>query len=431
MHRVLLTTLVLAGLAAPLRADRQSIEEALEAARAAREAERATLRPEVESILAGVMEAAAEHNQREVERLRKKIVDLGTGAGLVLIDMVDPGLNAPIAIERRAREAATVLERMHGIALLPPLLAIAEEGSLEGRPRAIGVLGFWPDSEVVGPRLERIYNSGRKRDRDAALSALAQLGGDAARRVFMAALGSDQADRVEQALIELGRFPDPELAVLVGPLIDDRERCAKFLSPLLDFFTGQPAELTEERAAALLMLVQTRKISDDASVELLERIGTFDLDLRDELDERLETLQAIQRRSVAEAASVCRARLGDAKALRDLENYYSDRIDSSRDKEDPKPYAARADMYLRVGRPKKAERDFDRAIVLDGGWGGFVNRDYYIGLARARAQQGRTSQAAKALEEAKLNDKEREQLAADADFAELVDSRYGAVLTEG
>ncbi|WP_145065071.1 hypothetical protein [Engelhardtia mirabilis] len=431
MHRALLTALVLAGVAAPLRADRQSIEEVLEAARAAREAERASLRPEVESILAGVLEASAEHNQREVDRLRKKIVDLGTGAGLVLIDMLDPGLNAPLGIERRAREAAQVLGSMHGMALLPPLLAIAEEGSLEGRPRAIAVLGHWPDPAIVGPRLERIYESGRQRDREAALSALAQLGGESAERVFASALSSTDRDRVEQALIELGRFPDPELAVLVGPLIEDLERCAEFLAPLLDFFAGQPSELTVERAASLLVLVAARKLSDEQSVELLERLGTFDLDLRDELDERLEVLQGIQRRSVAEAASVCRARLGDAKALRSLEDYYTDRIDNSRDKEDPKPYGARAQMYLRVGRPKKAERDFDRAIVLDGGWGGFVDRDYYIGLARARAQQGKLSPAAKALEAAKLNQKEREQLAGDGDFAELVDSRYGTVLTEG
>lgn len=410
--------------------DRDSLEEILERARAAREAERAELRPEVESLLADVLEAVTDRNVREADRLRKKIADLGTGAGLVLLDMLDPGLNPPVSLEQRAREAARVLERLHGAALLPPLLGIAEDGSRAGRSRAIGVLGHWPDPTEVGPRLELIYTNGRNIDRDAAISALAQLGGEAAVRVFATALGSINNNVVEQALIELGRHPNPNLAPLVAPLLEDPDRCTRFLEPLLDYFTGLPDEMTPSRAALLVGLVLKRKVERNDAVELLDHLATFDLELRSEFGDQLERLTSWQRSDVAEAAQVCRARLGDAKAMRKLEEDYTARIDNARDKDDPDPYANRAEMYMRVGKPKKAERDFERAIALDGGWGGFVDQDLFIGLARANAQQGRLSQAAKALEAARLDSTEAAVLAADPVFAELLDSRYGGVLGE-
>jgi tetratricopeptide (TPR) repeat protein len=407
---------------------RESLEQLLDRARAERDAALAALAPELDSLLDGIVAAAAEDKPREVDRLSERVLRLGTVAGLGLVQRLDTPESAPLPVERRAREAARLLESLLGPVLLEPLVGVIETGSERGKLRAIGVLGAWPTAAPVEGRLVELSERGRSTERIAAVAALARLGGPAAAARLTAVLRGDEAPLIEQALVEIGRHRRPELSPLVDTLLAVPERCVQYLAPLLEYFRGDPSTMTAERGLVLISLVRGRQVQGEDAVELLDDLGGFPLELRGPVGAALTELEQFPRRDVAEAASVALARLGDQGALRRLEQEYDKRVDQSRDLEDYRPVAARGRMYLRVGEYKKAERDLEKAITLDGGWGGLVEQSLYVDLARTQVRLGDLKGAAKSLETAQLSPEQRTALAQDSDFAALRASRYGAVL---
>jgi tetratricopeptide (TPR) repeat protein len=429
--RSLLLVLFALVLVAPAQAQRDSVEDLLDRARAARDAERRAIETEVVTLLGEIVEARYAGRDREEQRLREKLVDLGSTVGLVLVDQLDVGENALPSARRRAEEATGILIGLLRPPLLPRLLELSAEGTEPGRLRAIRVLGHWPRRDQVVPRLIALSVDGRRLEREAAVSALARQGGERAAERLGAILADDSdPGLLERALVEIGRHGRPELTALVGPLLRDSDDVVTHLDALLDFFDGAPRELTEDRALGLLRLIEIRKLDGDAAERTLERLGRFDLSLRGPVGDQLERIEQYGRSDTAEAATVCMALLGDQAAMKRLEDQYTNLIEESRDPDDFRRYAARARMYLRVNEPKKARRDFEKAIDLDGGWGGPVDQDLYVGLARALIRVDDLRRAADALEAARLGPSQIEELRADPEFQGLAASRYGELLRQ-
>ncbi|MEO0650182.1 MAG: HEAT repeat domain-containing protein [Planctomycetota bacterium] len=411
-------------------ADRDSLEDYLRRAQEARDTERAAVQPAIRADLNGIVEAIREGKDREEERLRERIVDRGAVAALVLADEIETSERASDLENWRADEAAELLCELTLPPLLPVLLERLDEATAtaRGKLRVIGILGHWPDPEAVLPRLVELSREGRRTERTAAVSALAQLGGaQAAERLSEILTGDEDGDLIELALVEIGAHQRPELTALIGPFLADRDNVVPNIEAVMDFFTSAPDQMTEQRALDLIELVRRRALTGDQATETLERMGRFDLSLRGPVGDALENLERYFSSQIAESALIAMARLGDQPARRRLEDQYTRRIDEAVDEDDFRPYAARAALYLRIDDPRKARKDYRKAVQLDGDWGGRVDADLYVGLARANMRLEDLREASEALVKAKLGPEQLERLASDPDFAPLVESKYGDV----
>ncbi|MHC4262803.1 MAG: HEAT repeat domain-containing protein [Planctomycetota bacterium] len=430
--RLLTTLLFLLAFAAPdAAAQRDSVEDLLRRSRQARDAERRELEPEIVELLDELLVARSAAKDREVERLREKIIDYGTIAGLVLVELIGVDEASSEAANRRADEAAELLTRLTAPPVLEPLLEQTEDGPTRGRLRAIRVLGHWPDRDLVVPRLAQLSAEGRRPERLIAVTGLARLGGPVAAERLEAILDDTaNPELLEQALVEIGAFQRPELLPLVGALLRNGDNVVAHIDGLLDFFTSAPSQMTEERALLLIELVRRRRLQEDDGITTLEALGGFDLDLRGPVGAALDELERFGRGEIAEAATVCMALLGDSSALRRLEVTYTSRIEEALDQNDHRRYEARANMYVRVHEFKKARRDYEKAISLDSGRGGPADQDLFIGLARTLVLLEDLRKAGSTLEEARLGPARLRTLAIDPDFAPLKDSRYGELLRD-
>ena len=426
-----MTLLVVLTPVAGAQGEREGIEDLLKRAREARDAERAQLEPQVEDLLDQIVEAVAVGREREADRHRAKILDLGVAGARVLLGALDTASQAPTALQRRADEAADLLGQLTSPPVLEPLLELSRAGADRGRLRAIRVLGFWKDPKPVTSRLIQLTRDGRRAERLAAVTSLARLGGPDAAARFTEIMDDDSdPDLLEQSLVEIGRFQHAELTSLVDPLMRKPANVVAHIGALMDFFSAAPTLMTEERAVELVQMVRSRRFEDEVAIQVLERLGRFGLKPRGDFADALEELERFGRREIAEAAMVSLALCGDSSALRRLEQEYTRRIEDSQDPDDYRRYMSRALMYLRVDEPKKARKDFEKAIDLDGGRGALVDQDLYVGLARALIRLGDLRKAAQTLEDARLGVARLKSLAADPEFAELRESRYGSFLRD-
>jgi tetratricopeptide (TPR) repeat protein len=416
--------------AAPATGQVESIESLRDRAAALAQARRAELETEIRGLLEQILEASREAREREVERLRAKLLGHGTIAGLLLLENIDVEVDAMPSSIARADEAATLLVRLPRPPLLPGLLDLTRTGSSGGRLRAIEILGHWPRRDEVAGRLVQVSADGRQVERAAAVAALARLGGAEAEARLSAILADDQGDPllIDRTLVAIGHSAHPELVALVQPLLSSSDRIVAHVDAILSFLRSVPTALDEQRALFLIELVRRRKLQQDDAEAALDRIGRGGFPLRGPVGAALNELEEYGSRDAAESALVALALLGDSSALRRLEDDYSERIERSRDPDDHRPYAARAAIYLRVDEFKKARRDYEKAIDLDGGWGGPVDQLLYVELARTLVRSDDLPRAAEALEAARLGPELAAGLAADEDFAPLVASRFGEVL---
>ena len=122
--RLLTTLFLLLAFAAPdAAAQRDSVEDLLRRSRQARDAERRELEPEIVELLDELLVARSAAKDREVERLREKIIDYGTIAGLVLVELIGVDEASSEAANRRADEAAELTN-----ATATPLPQVAPSG---------------------------------------------------------------------------------------------------------------------------------------------------------------------------------------------------------------------------------------------------------------------------------------------------------------
>src|SRR5436190_4456305 len=153
---LLLTVLALPLLGADIRAqgrERESLQDLLARLRANRATIVSNMKGDVDAIVAAMEEDGLDRDLDGVEGSKKRLLALGTECALLLVDLVDPGVQGTDANILRAQYVMLTLMEFKSRAVTTRLIEIAQSGSPEGRVNAITALGASPDTERAGPVL--------------------------------------------------------------------------------------------------------------------------------------------------------------------------------------------------------------------------------------------------------------------------------------
>jgi tetratricopeptide (TPR) repeat protein len=420
------------AMAAP-QAERPSLEELLRRTREARDAAAASLRPQVEALLEELLAAMQEDDLRDQEQATEKLLDLGAPAATALVPYLRPETQLSVAASKRAAiRADLALELLRQIptpAVVPALVDMTRSSSKAGTERAIRALGYQKNGGAPEVRLLELFETPSSPWRGQACAALLHLGGPEGRRALDQAFESDRLDLVRPALAALAEIGSEEHRPRVLDYLASGANAHRVAKEAAAYFSSLRDGLQSDEVRHFLQYVLDDRIQGTEAAELIDLFRGTDLTRsRRDVDDALERLSGDLSREVSEAAYLCLARLGDRKAKSTVLERYDREIDKAEDK-DSEPWAERAQMYLRMDEFAEAVADYKKALKASEGRSLAVRRPYMIGTARAYARQGKLSAAADALEDALLGSSQKESLAADPDFAELVaHPRHGEVL---
>lgn len=433
-----LALLLIAGLpaTAPARLNQEdppSLEELLRRTREARDAAAASLQPQVAALLEQVLEAREGGDLRDEEKATEKILKMGAPAASALVPFLRPKKLASISENSRgalrAKLALELLREMPTPAVVPALEELTRSSSKVGAERAIRALGFQTAGGAPERRLLELFETPSSQWRGQALGALVQLGIPAGRAALGNALNSDRVDLIKPALEALTEIRAEDLRATLADYLARGDNAHLVATEATEYFLSLRDGLQPGEARHCLEFVLADRLKDKEAADLLDRFRGTDLTRgRRDLEDSLERLQGSISREIAEAASLCLARLGDRKAKSFVLERY-DREISDADPDDSDPWADRAEIYLRMDEFAEAVSDYKKALKNAEGRPLSTRRPMLIGLARSYARQGKLSAAADSLEDALLGRTTKANLRLDPDFAELLGHpRHGEVL---
>lgn len=402
---------------------RGSLEDFLRHARAERARTHAELGSEVEGILAELEALPASAEDREAERRRERLLDLGPEAAPLLVGALDPGPKAGAAERFRARQVVLVLRELRAASITVALLEQTATGTVEGRRNALEVLETHPEPDRVAPTVAEMYRTAEGELRAAALRTLARLGGPGASRLLGEALQDEDAAIVDLAIRSLDEIDSPSLAEQVLAVAAS-ERGPKHAAALTAFYTAHRDLLADQRhVEALVALAGDAGTPREHAVALMRRLADLEVELKSTAKKTLEPLATHVNDEMREAALVLLARSKDKGARRTLLEPYDDRVE--RQKEYDGAYTARGDVYYRIAEYRSAVSDYREAIRLASANSRTSRKpEPWLGLARCYARQKRFKDAADVLDDAPVSLTTLRELAEDPAFAEMLDSKY-------
>ncbi len=407
----------------------ESLESLLTRGRAAHAAAVEAARPRVEAHLQELLVAGSLTRAGRPHPAVQALDQLGSPVAFVLLEVLAAPEAPPDSPEaRRVALAHQLLAERVSEPLVPLLLERSRSGSSASRRRVIELLALAPEATVVLPTLWELFEEGPEGLRPTALVALVRVDVTSARQVVGRVLSGDgEAGLARRALEELALGSRADLADLVAAHVSGANPRAPLAVWIGRYYDAVPEALTPQRALALAEWMASGRLPAAETRSLLEVLGRLRPALGRDLAAILARIEANSDAELSEAASICLARLGDRQARRMLERRYTERIDRAPDSFEL--IADRARLYLRLGDPSASARDWRRALDLTANRPVTLQRDLWIGLARAHVLEGRLPLAATALEKAELSPLRRRQLRSDPDFAALVEhSRHGRVL---
>jgi HEAT repeat protein len=406
---------------------RESLQEFLRRAREQRRALFEALRPRVTQLVER-LEALGRPERRELGRIHEELEELGPEAAVLLLPYLEPGASPGEASRFRAREIASALSKNTPRSITPRLITLVGQGSKEARRNAMTVLGNSPDVELASVCLREAFENSTGELRLAAVTALARLGGEENVELLGTALLDQEAKVVSAVLDALTRTRSPEVAPRVLILVRGSEGgiAHRVVSDIVAYWKAVPDAVDEETLHALLDLAKNARTPTSGRVALLETVPVFDPPLNSAMKKALAPLLSASDTTVREAAQVCAALLGDRNARKELLRNYDDLVE--RQNKWPNVYEQRAGIHLRLRGYGDAVKDYKTAIKLLGEQKRSVDREIWIGLARAYALDGKEKQSHDALQDAKLPPSVLSTLAEDPDFASIADhARYGRI----
>jgi tetratricopeptide (TPR) repeat protein len=430
---LLATGLPALATATALQEERPTLEELLKRTREARDAAAASLKPQVEALLEELLTAVEEDDLRDQERATDKLLDLGAPAATALVPYLRPEITTSAAGTKRAAKKADValdlLRQMPSPAVVPALVELTRSSSKAGTERAIRALGHQTNGGAPEQRLIELFETPSSPWRGQACAALLHLGGADGRRALDQALEADRLDLVRPALEALADLAAEEHRQRILDYLASGSNAHRVAKNATSYFLSLRDGLQSDEVRLFLQFVLDDRIKGEEAAELIDMFRGTDLARsRRDIDDQLEQLSGDLSREVSEAAYLCRARLGDRKAKSTVLERYDREISESED-DDSRPWADRAEMYLRMDEFAEAVSDYKKALKVSEGRPLSFRRPYMVGTARAYALQGKLSAASDALEDALLGSTQKATLVADPDFAELVaHPRHGEVL---
>ena len=400
--------------------DRDSLQSYLQRLRLQRDQILGAMQDRVQGLVEDLEGHATARNIDGLDAARAKLLQLGPEVAPLLVEHIDPGTSPTDPQRLRASSIALVLADLQARAITARLLEIVQAGSVEGRQNAIRVLGSSPEPERATPALVGIYRGGPPELREPALTALARLGGAAAKSALEEALGDARSEVVRAALDALAQAKNDALADRILRITATPGDAFRVLDPLLRWYRAAPGAATSAHVAALVKLAgdpSAPAIERARVLEVLPRFADkFDADVK----KSLRSIAESPAREMREGALVVLVLAGDKNARRELLGEFDERI--ARNDVFPAAYEERGNVYYRVGDYREAVNDFRQAIKLSANDLRARQDSAYIGLAKSFASWGKLKEAAQTLEKAPLTRQQLADLKSEPAFAKLLEN---------
>ena len=402
---------------------RRSLQELLEELRAAERIQLEAMRGSAEAALRDLRAAVQAKDAGAVRKSQAALEALLPAAAPLLVAQLDPGAEAKDTERAVAAALAQALAARPAPSIHVTLATIAREGSPSGRVNALRVLPGTADPARVASVLREVYEDSEGAVRSAALEALARVGREEDKPLFLAALRSGNSSLVRAALHRVTETADPAFVPIVRSVLADPAVAAPALPSLLAYL--RVLKLEKEDVEALLGVIESGLFSVADRTSALALLQDSERAVDSRARRRLRDLaDGTASPEIARTAQETLAILGDNRARKDLLAGYDERVERAPDSSDP--WLDRANCWYRIREWSKALADYRKAIQLSAGEPR-VQPQAHVGAARCSALTGKVKQAADYLQSAPITTEQLRALAADPVFAELRASRYGRV----
>jgi HEAT repeat protein len=405
---------------------RESLQEFLRNLRSRQLGSTSQLRGGLESLLKTMESDALARRLEALDQSRGRLVALGPEAAPLLLEELDPGVDATDAQKLRALYLVRALQELASPATTDRLIQLAQAGSIEGRRNAIAVLGSSAEPQRAAPVLVGIVRSNQVDLRDAALTALARLEAPEADKTLSDALADANPLVVRATLQALAEARNTRLSGRILQLVEVPRDAAQYIDPLLYYYMHVPGAADKRHILALIKLAGDFSPPPELRARILDTLplltDKFDADAKREL----KTLSESPAREVKEAALVALVLSGDKNARRDL--FADVEIQITKSKNYAQNYETRARLNYRIAEWADAQKDYQRAIKLSADDFRARPEESYIGLARCWMQMGKLKEAFETLQKAPISLKQLQELANEPVFKKLAENpKYRSV----
>lgn len=428
--KILLAPLLLAAVAAPAASavspavppapaadDDLSLEALLQRYRDQQERLFASYRTEVELVVDALESLEGRNRDRELEKLRGRLLDLGPQAAPLLVPHIDPGLKAAAGQKRRAKQVTSVLQSISTRAVTPQVVDVLEKGSLDGQRNAIRVLGASDDPERAGAVLRGKFAGATSGRRGELITAIATLGTPADFEFLGEVLGNQDPDVVRSAIESLTETRCSAAGPKILDLVKATLAAAPHVDAIVAYYRACPDVVDEEHCEALVRFAVALTGNSRDAEKVLFTIGEFEDVWTSKARKSLKELADSPSTRIREAAMVCLVRAGDRGMRRKLLEPYDERIEEN--ERLASAWQNRADVKFRIGDYKGAIKDYTEAMRKSEAYLR-TEPEIYIGLARCNARLGKPKDAFEWLDRGSLSIAQLHVLARDPDFDELV-----------
>lgn len=399
--------------------DRDSLQDLLNRLRANRAAIVSNMKGDVDLVIAGMEDAGLARDLEGLENGKKKLVSMGSECALLLVDLVDPGVQGTDAQKLRAQYVMLALMEFKSRAVTTRLIEMAQTGSPEGRANAVTALGASPEADRAGPVLIGIFRSNHPDLLQPALLALARLGGEPYDKILEEGLTDSRPEVVRASLEALTLAHKVALAPRVLRILASPTEASQHQDALMAYYRACPEAVDKAAMQAWIRLGGELSSTPAHRQKVFEFLPSFVDKIDADAKKQLRVMSESPTKEVAEGALIVLVVAGDRAARKDLLAPYDETID--RNREWPNSYSARGDILYRIADYPAAITDYKKAIQLGSEDLRAQQVNAYIGLARCYAVTKRLQDAYTTLDRAPLTAKQLVALRADPAFAKLLE----------
>jgi tetratricopeptide (TPR) repeat protein len=400
--------------------ERESIQDFLNRLRSNRDGIVNELRGGVEALVRTLEQEAVSRNLDALEAARTRLVALGPESAPLLVELIDPGAQSTDAQKLRAQYVTLALSDLKSRAVTQRLIELAQAGSVDGRVNAIQLLGMSPEPDRAGPVLVGLFRGNHGELKQAAMIALARLGGDANDKILDEGLADAKHEIVDATLDALAQAHKSSMAPRVLKLLAAPSEAVHHLDKLLGYYRACPEAVDKAALTAWIHVVQEISATVEDRTRILEFLPTFADRFDNDTKKELRQMTESQTKELREGALVVLVLVGDKNARRELLAEYDDQID--RNPKWPNSFTARGSVLYRIADYREAINDFKKAIQLSAEDLRARQDDAYIGLAKSYAMTNKLKEAAQTIERAPLTAKQIAALKKDPAFAKMVEN---------
>jgi len=403
-------------------AERLSLEQLLERARAKQIEAQAQLRAQLDALLAQFAPAGGTPTPAELETLQQSVVKLGCEVAPLLVAQINLPESASENERLRARRIAAALAQLDSSAVTRELLALLEQPSPLARRYALIALAGTPEPQRVRPVVHGLYKQSSGTLKHEALRTLLALRDGYPPALIDEVLAEGEETAVGLLLDALTATPSADTVEAVRRILHDGSNGPKHALRLMRYFASEPGLATGTDTQAFVRMATSAALGVDLRVALLGDLAPLKPALNAELKRALEPSVSSADRKLREAALVLLTRLGDKNSRRELLRE-ADEVVTKNDGWS-ESYVRRGDIYARIGEDEDAIKDYRQALSV-GKNDPSLNSDTWVKLARAYTRRGKYKDAGDTLRRSPLGDSKLKELAEDPEFKPLRESKYG------